>query len=71
MSNGVLDFLDENVFQPIQGFGEKFGKARFKKGTLEKDQYVMEQVPLIKERLDITNPEGAEDGTNARTVQKC
>lgn len=69
MSNGVLDFLDENVFQPIQGFGEKFGKARFKKGTLEKDQYVMEQVPLIKERLDITNPEGAEDGTNARTAE--
>ena len=69
MSNGVLDFLETNVFEPIQGFGEKIGDARFKKGTLEKDQYLTEQVPLIKERLDITNPEGAKDGTNARTAE--
>jgi len=64
-----MDFMSENVFEPIQGFGEKFGKARYKKDTLEKDDYVSEQVSLIKERLDITNPEGAEDGTNARTAE--
>ena len=46
MSNGVLDFLETNVFEPIQGFGEKIGDARFKEGTLNRDDFIAEEAAV-------------------------
>jgi len=75
MSNGIENMFD-NVgevigggFDAISGFGEKIGGARYSKDLLDKQTYVEEESPKIKERLDITNPDGADDGTNARTAE--
>jgi hypothetical protein len=35
-----MDFMSENVFEPIQGFGEKIGEARYKSDIMDKDDYV-------------------------------
>ena len=70
MSNGVLDFLETNVFEPIQGFGEKIGDARFKEGTLNRDDFIAEEAKKIEARLDVTNPEGKgiENASNAEML---
>ena len=70
MSNGVLDFLQTNVFEPIQGFGEKIGGARFKEGTLNRDDFIGEEAKKIEARLDVTNPEGKgiENAANAEML---
>ena len=70
MSNGVLDFLETNVFEPIQGFGEKIGDARFKEGTLNRDDFIAEEAKRIEARLDVTNPEGKgiENASNAEML---
>ena len=70
MSNGVLDFLETNVFEPIQGFGEKIGGARFKDDTLSREEFIEKEAKQIEARLNVTNPEGEgiENASNAEML---